>query len=301
MPGKAGPLNSPTKSQRRRSGQIWREAMAASLMWVCAAIVSGVLIWILLDILLRGASHVSLSFLTSAPEDAGRAGGIGPVIISTLLILAVTLCIAVPLSLATAIALTEELDRHSGFSRAVRQCLDLLAAVPSIVFGLFGNAFFCIALGMGYSILSGGLTLACMILPILIRTTEQAIAAVPDDFRQAAAALGMSRTSTLLRVVLPAAAPAMTAGLILGIGRALAETAALIFTSGYVSRMPESLSDSGRAMSVHIYDLAMNVPGGSSQAYATALVLVAMLFVINGFAVMLMQLAGLNSPARARD
>jgi phosphate transport system permease protein len=132
--------------------------------------------------------------------------------------------------------------------------------------------FFCIALGMGYSIMSGGLTLACMVLPILIRTTEQAILAVPDDYRHAAAGLGLS------------------------VGRALAETAAWIFTAGYVTRMPESLQDSGRSMSVHIYDLALNVPGGSSQAYATAAVLVVLLLIINAVAIVLMRLAGLRMP-----
>jgi phosphate transport system permease protein len=156
--------------------------------------------------------------------------------------------------------------------------------------------FFCIALGMGYSIMSGGLTLACMVLPILIRTTEQAILAVPDDYRHAAAGLGLSRTTTLFRVILPAAAPGMAAGLVLSVGRALAETAALIFTAGYVTRMPESLQDSGRSMSVHIYDLALNVPGGSSQAYATAAVLVVLLLIINAVAIVLMRLAGLRMP-----
>ncbi|MGQ0529114.1 MAG: PstA family ABC transporter permease, partial [Panacagrimonas sp.] len=150
-----------------------------------------------------------------------------------------------------------------------------------IVFGLFGNALFCVMLGMGFSILSGGLTLACMALPLLIRATEQGLRAVPDDYRQAAAALGVSRWTVTVQVLLPAAVPGLLAGLVLGIGRALAETAALIFTSGYVDRMPSSLMDSGRAMSIHIYDLAMNIPGGERNAYGTALVLVALLLLIN--------------------
>lgn len=261
-----------------------KERVAAVVMWTVAAAIVGVLGWILFDIAVRGLSHVSMGFLVQAPEDAGRAGGIGPMIVSTLLILAVTMVVAVPISLATAVALAEHTRGESRFSRLVRRSLDALAAVPSIVFGLFGNALFCIALGMGYSILSGGLTLACMALPIMILTTEQAIRAVPDEFRYGAAALGLSKTTTLFRVVLPAAAPALGAGLVLGIGRALAETAALLFTSGYVTRMPESLSDSGRALSVHIYDMAMNVPGGSQPAYATAAVLVCLLLAINAAA-----------------
>ena len=270
-----------------------KERVAAAIVWGAAAFIVGVLAWILVDILLKGVSQLSLSFLWDDMEDAGRSGGIASVIASTLAILAVTLAVAVPLSLATAIAHTRDLSRAG---RMVRLSLDVLAAVPSIVFGLFGNAFFCIALGMGYSILSGGLTLACMALPIMIRTTEQAIRAVPDDYRFESAALGLSRTTTMFRVVLPAAAP----GLVLGIGRALAETAALIFTSGYVTRMPESLLDSGRSLSVHIYDMAMNVPGGNARSCAAALVLVTLLLLLNITAVMLTRYAGRQTDAATR-
>jgi phosphate transport system permease protein len=149
------------------------------------------------------------------------------------------------------------------------------------VFGLFGNVFFAEVLGLGLSILSGGLTLACMVLPILIRATQQGLRSVPNEYRQAAAALGISRLAVLWRVLLAAAMPGIAAGLLLGIGRAIAETAALIFTSGYVTRMPDSLFDSGRALSVHIYDLALNVPGGEANAYATALVLVIFILLLN--------------------
>lgn len=274
-----------------RSRFVSSDRLAAIAMWSAALLVTGVLLWILADILLRGFSQLSWSFFTGEPEDAGRSGGIGTVIVSTLLILAVTLVVSVPLALATSVALAGQTGKNTRFAGLVRRSLDVLAAVPSIVFGLFGNAFFCIALGMGYSILSGGLTLACMVLPILIRTTEQAIRAVPDEYRQAAASLGLSRTTTLFRIVLPSSAPACAAGLVLGIGRALAETAALIFTSGYVTRPPESLLDSGRAMSVHIYDMAMNVPGGNARAYATATVLVLILLIINGLAILLTRFA----------
>jgi phosphate transport system permease protein len=126
-----------------------------------------------------------------------------------------------------------------------------------------------------------------MILPILTRTTEAGLRAAPDEIRMAAAALGLSRTTTLVRLLIPAAAPAVAAGLVLGIARALAETAALLFTSGYGLRMPGSLLDSGRALSVHIYDLAMNVPGGEPRAYGSALVLVGLLLAINGAAFLL--------------
>jgi phosphate transport system permease protein len=264
-----------------RGKQALAEGVATVVMWAVAAVVGGVIVWVVADVLLRGAGHLSLGFLLEEPAAAGREGGVGTVIVSTVLILAVTVAAAVPVSVATAIVLAEHSRGASWFAGLVRRSLDVLAAVPSVVFGLFGNAFFCIALGMGYSILAGGLTLACMVLPILIRTTEQALRAVPDEHRCGAAALGFSRTATLLRIELPAAIPAMSAGLVLGIGRALSETAILMFTSGYSTRMPESLLDSGRALSVHIYFLAMNVPGGNDQAYATASVLIALLLVIN--------------------
>src|SRR5262249_28440377 len=143
------------------------------------------------------------------------------------------------------------------FARLVRRSLDVLSGVPSIVFGLFGNALFCKILGLGFSILSGGLTLACMVLPILIRCTEEGFRSVPPEYRLGAAGPRPARTATLWRLLLPAALPGLIVGLVLGLARAIAETAALIFTSGYVDRMPSSLLDSGRSLSIHIYDLSM--------------------------------------------
>lgn len=253
-------------------------------VWSIAASVSGVFLWILADITVAGLPAISWSFLTEAPRDAGRAGGIGPIILSTVLVLAVTMIVSVPLGVGTAIFLNEMTSREGLFGRLVRRSLDVLAGVPSIVFGLFGNAFFSIYLGLGFSILSGGLTLSCMVLPILIRASEEGLRCVADDYRLGAACLGLSRTSTLVQLLLPAAAPGIVVGLVLGIGRALAETAALIFTSGYVDRTPESLLDSGRVLSVHIFDLSMNVAGGDRHAYASALTLIVILLVINAMA-----------------
>lgn len=260
------------------------DRLAGITAWGAAAVVSGMFFWILGDLLLRGLGRLSWEFLTSAPLHAGRAGGIAPILVSTGLILAVCLAVALPIGLGTAVLLSEFAGGPSLFGRFVRRSLDVLAGVPSIVFGLFGNAFFSKTLGMGFSILSGGLTLACMVLPILIRTTEEGFRAVPDSYRMAGAALGLSRTSTLVTVLVPAALPGLLVGVVLGIGRAIAETAALIFTSGYVDRMPGSLLDSGRALSVHIYDLSMNVPGGNANAYASALVLIVLFLSINSVA-----------------
>lgn len=266
---------------------MFKNALITILIWLTALIVSGVFVWLLSDIVIHGLPRLSWAFLADAPKNAGRSGGIGPIIISTLSILLVAIVTATPLSLATAVLLSEFTGNDSAIGRLVQRSLDVLAGVPSIVFGLFGNAFFCIYLGLGFSILSGGLTLACMVLPILIRTAEEGLQATPDDYRLAAAALGMSRSATLVHLLLPSAAPALIAGLMLGIGRAVAETAALIFTSGYVDRMPDSLLDSGRALSVHIYDLSMNVAGGDTNAYSSALVLILLLLIINSIAMSL--------------
>jgi len=265
-------------------GRVLERATTAAV-WSAAGLVALVLCWILGDVAWRGAGRLSWGFLTESPRDVGRAGGILPILVSTLALLAVAMGAAVPVGLGSAVLLSESAHRRERFGALVRRGLDALAAVPSIVFGLFGNALFCHLLGLGFSILSGGLTLACMALPLVIRSTEQALRAVPVERRHAAAALGLSRATTLRAVLLPAAAPGVAVGLVLGIGRALAETAALIFTSGYVMRMPESWLDSGRALSVHVYDLSMNVPGGDRNAYATALVLVALLLLVNALAV----------------
>jgi phosphate transport system permease protein len=258
-----------------------------SCVWIAAALFAAAFGWLAFDLLWHGAARLDWAFLTTAPRGAGRTGGIAPILVSTILILIVAIVVAAPLGLATAVLLSEFIRGRSLAAPWIGLSIDVLAGVPSIVFGLFGNAIFSVWMGLGFSILAGGLTLACMILPILIRTAEAGLRMVPTDWRLGAAALGMSRATVLSQVLIPAAAPALAAGLMLGIGRAMAETAALIFTSGYVDRMPSSLLDSGRAISVHIYDLTMNVAGGDKSAYASALVLIGLLVIINSTAMLL--------------
>ncbi|GAB1262728.1 phosphate ABC transporter permease PstA [Aurantivibrio plasticivorans] len=244
-----------------------------------------VIAWLLGDVFIKGFSHLSWDFLVEEPRSSGRAGGIAPILTSTMLILAVALITAVPIGLSVAIWLAELTSSFGKYQQPltgfVGSTLDVLAGIPSIVYGLFGNAFFSVYLGLGFSILSGGLTLACMILPVFIRTCESGLRAVDHHWRDGALALGMSRVTTIFHILLPTTKPAILAGLILSIGRATAETAALIFTSGYVDRSPDSLLDSGRALAVHIYDLSMNVTGGDANAYASALVLILMILIIN--------------------
>jgi phosphate transport system permease protein len=261
--------------------QAIQDKLAERIMWSIAILLMGIFLWLLSDIVSHGISGLAWDFLTTSPKNAGREGGIASILVSTALILIVCMTVALPIGLGTAILLSELTLQFGWTGSLVRRSLDVLAGVPSIVFGLFGNAFFCITLGLGFSIVSGGLTLACMVLPILIRSTEEGFRALPTEYRLSAAALGLSQTSTLISLLIPAAMPALLSGFILGLGRAIAETAALIFTSGYVDRMPESLWDSGRALSIHIYDLSMNVPSGNANAYTSALVLITLLFMIN--------------------
>lgn len=254
---------------------------AAIAIWAVVLLVAFLCIWIVGDVVIHGWSSISWEFLTGEPRNAGRDGGIAPIIVSTALILLTALGVSLPMSVGTAVLLAEFVPVDNWFAKQVRLSLDILSSVPSIVFGLFGNAFFARQLGLGFSIASGGLTLACMVLPLLIRSTEVGLRAVPDDYRKASACLGLSRTSTIWHLLLPAAFPGIMVGLILGIGRAVAETAALIFTSGYVDRFPSSLFDSGRTLAVHIFDLSMNVTGGESQAYGSVLVTIVFLLLIN--------------------
>ena len=258
-----------------------RDLVPTVLMSLMALVVAGTFFWIIGNIFWQGFQSLSWDFLFTAPEDAGRAGGIYPILVSTAWIIGICLGISFPLGLGTAILLAEFSHQFPKVRRSVEWSLDILAGVPSIVFGLFGNVFFAKVLGLGFSILSGGLTLACMVLPILIRAIQQSLNNIPQQDRRAASALGISKRSTFWVLLLPAAMPGVVVGLLLGLGRAIAETAALIFTSGYVDRMPRSMWDSGRSLSIHIYDLAMNVSGGEPNAYATATVLITLLIITN--------------------
>lgn len=258
-----------------------RDRVVQLLIYLVVVCVSGVFLWILIDLIRGGCALLSWDFLIEVPREAGRSGGIGSILVSTVLVLLISLLVAVPFGWATAVLLAEFIPVINPFGRLVRYSLQVLAGVPSIVFGLFGHAFFSNYLGLGFSLLSGGLTLACMLLPILVSTAEAGLRAVPESYRISAAALGVSQLATFFHLLLPLAAPAWAAGLLLGIGRAAAETAALMFTSGYVDRMPESLLDSGRVLALHIFDLSMNVSGGDMSAYASALVLILLLLIIN--------------------
>lgn len=241
---------------------------------LAAFLVVATLALIVLHIVVRGLPLIDLDYLVSAPRQSGRSGGIAPFIVSTALVTLIALLVAVPTSIGIGMLIVEHLRPGSPMAKTTRACLSILAAVPSIVFGLVGNFLFCDLMGLGFSILSGGFTLSLMILPIIAYVVEGALRGQAES-RRAAYALGLPRHKVALRVLLPAVAPSVLAGGALGFGRATAESAALIFTSGYVDRMPSSLFDSGRTLAVHILDLSMNIPGGDGPAFAAATVLLA--------------------------
>ncbi|MCR4397509.1 MAG: phosphate ABC transporter permease PstA [Firmicutes bacterium] len=249
--------------------------------WVFAAataVALSFLVFIISFVFVRGIPRVTWSFLTERPRDMGRAGGILPSIVGTIALTGLALLIGTPLGVATAVYLTEY-TREGMSSRVIRFGAESLAGVPSIIFGLFGFLFFVIFLGFGWSILSGGLTLALMILPTIIRTSEEAIRAVPREYREISLSLGASRWQTVVHVVLPAALPGVITGVMLSLGRAVGETAAVIFTAGSSLRLPGSIMDPVRTLPVHFYVLARE--GISmANAYGTATVLLATVLLI---------------------
>ena len=256
--------------------------LAMILVWSAALATLLALVVILAAVLARGLPHVDVGFLLGQPRQMGREGGILPTIVATAALTLVGILIATPLGVGTAIYLTEY-TRESRITMLIRFGAESLAAVPSIVFGLFGFIFFVIYLDLGWSILSGGLTLAVMILPTIIRTSEEAIMAVPRIYREVSHALGATRWQMVTTSVLPSALPGIATGIILGIGRCVGETAAVIMTAGSSLRMPISPFSPARTMSVHFYVLARE---GISldKAYATGAVLLVAVLSVNALA-----------------
>lgn len=240
-------------------------------------------------ICVRGFPHLTLEFIFAQPEDMGRHGGILPSIIGTVLLALLSIVLATPLGVGTAIFLTEY-TRESAFTKIIRFGVESLAGIPSILYGLFGFIFFVIKLRMGWSLVAGVLTMTIMILPTIIRTSEEAIRSVPRNLRIVSYSLSATKWETVTKVVIPSALPGILTGIMLSVGRAVGETAAVIFTMGSSLRLPTSLFDSGRTMAVHFYILARE--GISMEkAYATSLVLVLSILLVNVAAYYLMNRA----------
>jgi phosphate transport system permease protein len=238
-----------------------------------AALTFAILLLIIGYIFVRGIPHLKRSLWS--PVYTTKNVSLFPALINTILITVLSLVIAVPLGLATAIYLAEYAKSGSRLVRIIRAAAQTLAGFPSIVYGLFGLLFFVTSLGWGYSLLSGAFTLAIMILPLIIRTSEEALHSVPQAYREGSFALGTGKLGTIFLILLPSAGPGILAGVILGIGRILGETAALIYTAGTVPQIPRNLLSSGRTLAVHMY--ALSSEGlYTSEANATAVVLLAL-------------------------
>jgi phosphate transport system permease protein len=255
------------------------QSIAKILIWMGALSTIAVMILILLQILREGLPVLQLHFFLDSPKNMGREGGIFSTIIGTVALTAVAIFFGAPLGVGTAVFL-REYTRESKISRIIRFGTDCLAGVPSIIFGLFGFVFFVIKLNMGWSILSGGLTLTAMILPTVISTAEESIKGIPPSYREVSYSLGGTKWQTITRVVLPSALPGIFTGILLSIGRSIGETAAIILTAGSSLVMPTSLFSPIRTMSVHFYILARE--GISMKmAYGTGAALILLVLIIN--------------------
>ena len=263
----------------KRLGPRIEQKVAQAGLWTMTLVTVGVLLFIIFFILRRGLPVLSLEFLTSNPADMGKSGGIFSTIVGTVALSFLAILIAAPLGVGTAIYLTEY-TWGGPLTRVIRFGAECLAGIPSIIFGLFGFILFVTKLKFGWSILSGGLTMAFMLLPTIIRTSEEAIKSVPPGYRTVGFSLGSTKWQTVTRIVLPSALPGIVTGIVLSVGRSIGETAATIFTAGSALRMPTSIFSSTRTMSVHFYILARE--GISlSNAYGTAAVLIIAILGIN--------------------
>ena len=261
------------------SSSIWK-----TLVYIATILTFGVLIFLVAYILINGIPYLkpSLFSLTYTSENVSLV----PAAVNTLIMTVLSLAIAIPFGLFTAVYLVEYAKRGNRFVELIRLTAETLSGIPSIVYGLFGLLFFVTYLGWGYSLIAGAATLSIMILPLIMRTTEEALKSVPDTYREASFGLGAGRLRTIFRIVLPEAVPGILAGVILAVGRIVGETAALIYTAGTVAQMPESIMSSGRTLALHMYTLSSEGLH-TNEAYATAVVLLLLVLGINTVSAMI--------------
>ena len=249
------------------------------LVILSAIITAGVVLFLIGYILYHGVPNLTMPGLFSWKFTAENQSMM-PAIINTVIMIVLTLMLAVPIGVFAAIYLVEYSKRGNRFVKIIRVTAETLSGIPSIVYGLFGYIVFVITLGWSFTLLSGVITMAIMILPLIMRTTEEALMAVPDSFREGSFGLGAGRLRTVFRIVLPSSVPGILSGVILAIGRIVGESAALIFTSGTNPVVPKSLFSSASTLSVHLYTL-LNEGRYTDQAYATAVVLLIVVIIIN--------------------
>ncbi len=275
------------------------QRLAFSIFRILSILVVGILFWILGFIIYNGIGVINWKFLTTAPIDGMTAGGIFPAIIGTLYLIIGSMSFAVPLGVMSAIY-TNEYAGNGWIVRFIRIMTNNLGSIPSIVFGLFGMALFVNTLSFGDSILAGSLTLGLLVLPLVIRTTEEALKAVPDSYRIGSFALGANKLQTVRRVILPVAFPNIISGLILSVGRVSGETAPILFTVAayFLPKLPSSILDQAMALPYHLYVIVTSgtdIEASRPIAYGTALVLIAIVFFINLIAAFLRRFFGKKS------
>ena len=285
----AATANELTSAQRIRralshgkQGRISKEmsnALMLGVFRVAAGITSLVLVAIIAYVVVNGLPHISLDFIFGWPEGVNAEGGIWPTIVSTLYVTALAMLICTPIAVLAAVYLAEY-AKQGRLVGVIRYAADTLASVPSIVMGLFGYALFVEAMGFGLSMLSAALALALLMLPIVMRTTEEAIRAVPRYIRWGAYGLGATKWQVVSKIVLPSAFGRIATGIVLAIGRAIGETAVVLYTMGQAINLPFLPLDSGRPMTVHLYLLA-NDGINMNAAYGTALLLMAIILAFN--------------------
>lgn len=261
------------------------EKVAFFIFRVLGVLVIGILFWILGFIVYHGIGVINWEFLTTAPTEGMTAGGIFPAIVGTLTLVLGSMIVAFPLGVMSAIY-TQEYAGKGWMVRFIRVMTSNLASIPSIVFGLFGMALFVNKLGFGDSIIAGSLTLSLLVLPVVIRTTEEALKAIPNSYRTGSYALGATKLQTIRKVILPMAMPNIFTGLILSIGRVSGETAPILFTVAayFLPKLPSSIFDQVMALPYHLYVLATsgaNMEQTRPIAYGTALVLIAIVLMMN--------------------
>lgn len=256
-----------------------KSALLRLIVWLAAGVTGLSLLFVIGYILVKGTPYLKPELFS--PHYTTENVSLLPALINTIYMTLLSLLFAVPAGIGAAVYLTEYAKRGNRLVSVVAMTAETLSGVPSIVYGLFGSLFFVKFLGLGLSLLSGALTLSIMILPLIMRTTEEALRAVPDSYREGSFGLGAGKLRTVFRVVLPSAIPGILSGVILGIGRIVGESAALIFTAGTVAEMAVSPMSSARTLSVHMYAISSN---GLyiEQTYATAVVLLVVVMVING-------------------
>ena len=253
-------------------------AALKAIVWIAGIVTMAVLIFLILYILINGLPHIKPSLFSIHYNSQNVS--LFPAMINTLTMVGLSILFAGPIGIFSAVYLAEYAKRGSKFVAFIRLTSETLTGIPSIIFGIFGMLMFVDACHMGYSMLAGALTLALMILPVIMRATEEALHAVPDSYREGSFGLGAGKLRTIFKIVLPAAAPGILAGVILGIGRVVGETAALIYTAGTVAQIPKNIMGSGRTLAVHMYSLwteGMNV----DQSYATAVILLVVVIILN--------------------